>query len=154
MALKTTSAPFSPGGGVRLPASFSHSLELLLTQSFTFIHEDYDVEQTFLNLAKRYFDKACDSEFLQSLTRQRAQESRHPQRDRGLGGGEFPNSLMRLIPTWSSFLQIISCSKVPGHKALPSPPLPRARGSAPPKPGLSMPGSFLPLLGQPVGNAR
>ncbi|XP_004682088.1 PREDICTED: protein Z-dependent protease inhibitor [Condylura cristata] len=44
----------------RLKDRLSHNLELGLTQgSFAFIHKDFDVKETFLNLSKRYFDTHC-----------------------------------------------------------------------------------------------
>lgn len=44
----------------RLRETLSSNRELGLAQgSFAFIHKDFDVNETFLNLSKRYFDTAC-----------------------------------------------------------------------------------------------
>lgn len=44
----------------RLRERLSHNRELGLTQgSLAFIHEDFDIRETFLNLSKRYFDTEC-----------------------------------------------------------------------------------------------
>ncbi|XP_016067978.1 PREDICTED: protein Z-dependent protease inhibitor [Miniopterus natalensis] len=44
----------------RLRQRLSHNRELGLTQgSLAFIHKDFDVKETFLNLSKRYFDTQC-----------------------------------------------------------------------------------------------
>ncbi|XP_036887312.1 protein Z-dependent protease inhibitor [Sturnira hondurensis] len=44
----------------RLRERLSHNGELGLTQgSLAFIHEDFDIKETFLNLSKRYFDTEC-----------------------------------------------------------------------------------------------
>ncbi|XP_037357756.1 protein Z-dependent protease inhibitor [Talpa occidentalis] len=44
----------------RLRDTLSHNRELGLAQgSFAFIHKDFDVKETFLNVSKRYFDTQC-----------------------------------------------------------------------------------------------
>ncbi|XP_037687906.1 protein Z-dependent protease inhibitor [Choloepus didactylus] len=44
----------------QLKETLSHNWELGLTQgSFAFINKDFDVNETFLNLSKRYFDTEC-----------------------------------------------------------------------------------------------
>ncbi|XP_038191639.1 protein Z-dependent protease inhibitor isoform X1 [Arvicola amphibius] len=44
----------------RLRETLSNSQELDLTQgSFAFIHKDFDIKETYLNLSKKYFDTEC-----------------------------------------------------------------------------------------------
>ncbi|XP_051006832.1 LOW QUALITY PROTEIN: protein Z-dependent protease inhibitor [Acomys russatus] len=44
----------------RLRQTFSRNQELDLTQgSFAFVHKDFEVKETFLNLSKKYFDTEC-----------------------------------------------------------------------------------------------
>uniref|UniRef100_A0A2K6SY37 Serpin family A member 10 n=2 Tax=Saimiri boliviensis TaxID=27679 RepID=A0A2K6SY37_SAIBB len=58
--LNTTKPGFLPSLFKRLRETLSRNQELGLTQgSFAFIHKDFDVKETFLNLSKRYFDTEC-----------------------------------------------------------------------------------------------
>lgn len=59
-AVNQTRPPRLPALFKQLRESLSHNPELGLTQgSFAFIHEDFDVKETFLNFSKRYFDMEC-----------------------------------------------------------------------------------------------
>ncbi|CAI9158074.1 unnamed protein product [Rangifer tarandus platyrhynchus] len=58
--LNQTRPPHLPALFKRLRESLSHNPELGLAQgSFAFIHNDFDIRETFLNLSKRYFDTEC-----------------------------------------------------------------------------------------------
>ncbi|KAM9711939.1 protein Z-dependent protease inhibitor [Dama dama] len=58
--LNQTRPPRLPALFKRLRESLSHNPELGLAQgSFAFIHKDFDIRETFLNLSKRYFDTEC-----------------------------------------------------------------------------------------------
>lgn len=59
-AVNQTRTPRLPALFKRLRESLSHNPELGLAQgSFAFIHKDFDIRETFLNLSKRYFDMEC-----------------------------------------------------------------------------------------------
>ncbi|KAB0352921.1 hypothetical protein FD754_017778 [Muntiacus muntjak] len=58
--LNQTRPPRLPALFKRLRDSLSHNPELGLAQgSFAFIHKDFDIRETFLNLSKTYFDTEC-----------------------------------------------------------------------------------------------
>ncbi|XP_007942736.1 protein Z-dependent protease inhibitor [Orycteropus afer afer] len=59
-ALNGTQVTSVPALFGRLRETLSCNQELALTQgSLVFIHKDFDVQETFLNLSKRYFDTEC-----------------------------------------------------------------------------------------------
>ncbi|MBW01869.1 Protein Z-dependent protease inhibitor, partial [Eschrichtius robustus] len=59
-AVNQTRPPRLPALFKQLRERLSHNPELGLTQgSFAFIHQDFDVKETFLNFSKRYFDTEC-----------------------------------------------------------------------------------------------
>ncbi|XP_076979556.1 protein Z-dependent protease inhibitor [Tamandua tetradactyla] len=59
-ALNGTKPMLLPSLFKQLRETFSHNWELDLTQgSFAFIHKDFHIKETFLNLSKRYFDTEC-----------------------------------------------------------------------------------------------
>ena len=59
-AVNQTRPPRLPALFKQLRESLSHNPELGLAQgSFAFIHRDFDIRETFLNLSKRYFDMEC-----------------------------------------------------------------------------------------------
>ena len=58
--LNQTRPPRLPALFKQLRESLSRNPELGLAQgSFAFIHKDFDIRETFLNLSKRYFDMEC-----------------------------------------------------------------------------------------------
>ncbi|XP_068408621.1 protein Z-dependent protease inhibitor [Eschrichtius robustus] len=59
-AVNQTRPPRLPALFKQLRERLSHNPELGLTQgSFAFIHQDFDVKETFLNFSKGYFDTEC-----------------------------------------------------------------------------------------------